>query len=110
MKLLFDHNLSPRLVARLSDLYPNSNHVYLIGLDQASDEVVWQYARENEFIIVTKDLDYNELVILRGFPPKVVWIRLGNCTTCQIEALLRLHNEDIKVLSEDLNLGLLTLS
>ena len=110
MKLLFDHNLSPRLVARLSDLYPNSNHVYLIGLDQASDEVVWQYARENEFIIVTKDLDYNELVILRGFPPKVVWIRLGNCTTCQIEALLRLHNEDIKVLSEDPNLGLLTLS
>ena len=110
MKLLFDHNLSPRLVARLSDLYPQSNHVYLIGLDQASDEVVWQYARENEFIIVTKDLDYNELVILRGFPPKVVWIRLGNCTTCQIEALLRLHNEDIKVLSEDLNLGLLTLS
>ena len=110
MKLLFDHNISPRLVARLSDLYPQSNHVYLIGLDQASDEVVWQYARENEFIIVTKDLDYNELVILRGFPPKVVWIRLGNCTTCQIEALLRLHNEDIKVLSEDLNLGLLTLS
>lgn len=110
MKLLFDHNLSPRLVARLSDLYPQSNHVYLIGLDQASDEVVWQYARENEFIIVTKDLDYNELVILRGFPPKVVWIRLGNCTTGQIEALLRLHNEDIKVLSEDLNLGLLTLS
>lgn len=110
MKLLFDHNLSPRLVARLSDLYPNSNHVYLIGLDQASDEVVWQYARENEFIIVTKDLDYNELVILRGFPPKVVWIRLGNCTTCQIEALLRLHNEDIKELSEDPNLGLLTLS
>ena len=40
MKLLFDHNLSPRLVARVSDLYPNSNHVYLIGLDQASDEVV----------------------------------------------------------------------
>ncbi len=110
MKLLFDHNLSPRLVARLSDLYPNSNHVYLIGLDQASDEVVWQYARDREFIIVTKDLDYNELVILRGFPPKVVWIRLGNCTTGQIEALLRLHNEDIKVLSEDLNLGLLTLS
>ena len=110
MKLLFDHNISPRLVARLSDLYPQSNHVYLIGLDQASDEVVWQYARENEFIIVTKDLDYNELVILRGFPPKVVWIRLGNCTTGQIEALLRLHNEDIKVLSEDLNLGLLTLS
>lgn len=91
-------------------MYPQSNHVYLIGLDQASDEVVWQYARENEFIIVTKDLDYNELVILRGFPPKVVWIRLGNCTTGQIEALLRLHNEDIKVLSEDLNLGLLTLS
>lgn len=109
MKLLFDHNLSPRLVTRLGDLYPNSNHVYLVGLDQANDEIVWEYACEREYIIVTKDSDFNEIAILRGFPPKVVWIRLGNCTTNQIEALLRQHNEEVKTFSKDPNLGILTL-
>ncbi|WP_228061604.1 DUF5615 family PIN-like protein [[Phormidium] sp. LEGE 05292] len=72
MKLLFDHNLSPRLVNRLADIFPNSNHLFLLGFDQVPDREVWQYARDNNFIIVTKDSDFNEIVILRGFPPKVI--------------------------------------
>jgi predicted nuclease of predicted toxin-antitoxin system len=78
VKLLFDYNLSPRLVTRLSDAYPNSEHVYLVGFDQAEDSVVWTYAVQNDYIIVTKDSDFSELSIIRGFPPKVIWLRRGN--------------------------------
>ena len=72
MKLLFDHNLSPRLVNRLGDLYPNSNHLFNLGLDTVEDFIIWQYARDNEFIIVTKDSDFSELSLVGGFPPKVI--------------------------------------
>lgn len=77
MKFLFDHNLSPSLVNRLADLYPNSNHLYLMGLDQENDNVIWEIAKQQDYIIVTKNSDFNELLILKGFPPKVLWIRLG---------------------------------
>lgn len=110
MKLLFDQNLSPRLVNRLADLYPDSQHVSFIGLDQADDRAVWEYANQNDFTVVTRDSDFSDLSILRGFPPKVVWIRRGNCSTNQIEEILRSHYQDIIQFNEDQNLGVLALS
>lgn len=89
MKLLFDHNLSPKLVFLLAELYPGSSHVASVALDKASDSDVWAYARASEFTIVTKDSDFNDLVLIRGFPPKVIWLRLGNCTTRQVADVLR---------------------
>lgn len=74
MKLLFDQNLSPRLVNRLADLYPDSQHIFFIGLGQADDRVLWKYANQNDFTVVTRDSDFSELNVLRGFPPKVIWI------------------------------------
>jgi predicted nuclease of predicted toxin-antitoxin system len=109
MKLLFDHNLSPRLLDQLADIYPNSQHVFLIGLDQADDRVLWDYAKQGGFTIVTRDADFNELSILRGFPPKVIWIRRGNCSTNQIEEILRSHLESIQVFAQDSFSGVLTL-
>ncbi len=109
MKLLFDHNLSPRLVNILADLYPNSNHLYLMGLDQQSDSIVWKMAKKQGYIIVTKDSDFNELLILKGFPPKVIWIRLGNCSTQTIELLLRNNYEAIFAFYQDKNIGIITL-
>lgn len=109
MKLLFDHNLSPKLVQRLADLFPDSTHVYTLGMDEADDREVWDYAQRHDFIIVTKDSDYNELLGLRGFPPKVIWIRRGNCSTTDIESILRTHEADIQQLINDSNLGILTL-
>ncbi|MBW4644202.1 MAG: DUF5615 family PIN-like protein [Goleter apudmare HA4340-LM2] len=109
MKLLFDHNLSPRLLDQVADIYPNSQHVFLIGLDQADDRVLWDYAKQGEFTIVTRDADFNELSILHGFPPKVIWIRRGNCSTNQIEEILRSHSENIQVFVQDACLGVLTL-
>ena len=109
MKLLFDHNLSPKLVQRLTDLFSNSAHVYALGLDEADDLEVWDYAQRHDFIIVTKDSDYNELLTLRGFPPKVIWIRRGNCSTNDIESILRTHAANIQTLNDDPTLGILTL-
>ena len=109
MKLLFDHNLSPRLVELLADIYPNSNHLYLMGLDQQSDHIVWEIAKTQGYIIVTKDADFNELLIIKGFPPKVIWIRAGNCSTKTIESLLRNNYEAILSFAQDQNTGIIAL-
>jgi predicted nuclease of predicted toxin-antitoxin system len=107
MKLFFDHNLSPRLVQRLADLYPNASHVALVGLERASDNVVWTYAQTNDYIIVTKDSDFNDMSVLRGFPPKVIWLQLGNCTTDELETALRRNHTAISDFSNDRTIGVL---
>jgi predicted nuclease of predicted toxin-antitoxin system len=109
VKLLFDQNLSPILVKLLADLYPDSNHVYGLGIDRKSDEELREHARREDFIIVTKDSDFSDLCILRGFPPKVIWIRRGNCSTATIESILRQHLQDIQALDGDEIIGILTL-
>lgn len=107
MKLLFDHNLSPRLVQQLADLYPNASHVALVGLDRASDSAVWAYAHTHDYIIVTKDSDFNDIAVLRGFPPKVIWFQLGNCTTREIEQALRRNHTAITDFTNDSTAGVL---
>ena len=77
MKLLFDENLSHKLSERLSDLFPNSSHVRNVGLKAADDPLVWQFAVDNDFTLVSKDADMHDRSLLLGFPPKIVWIRLG---------------------------------
>ena len=105
MKLLFDQNLSPKLVNRLADLFPGSSHVQSVGLDCATDDVVWDYARQNGFAIVSKDEDYNSMSVVRGSPPKVIWLLLGNCTTAQVEAVFRRRFADIQRSSKTLPWG-----
>jgi len=109
MKLLFDQHLSPRLVTRLADLYPGSAHVDPLGLGREDDRIVWNYAQRNEFLIVSKDSDFSELVVFLGFPPKVIWIRRGNCSTNDIEQILRRNYDAIAQLSTSENTGILTL-
>lgn len=101
MKLLFDENLAPSLVPALADIFPQSKHVARIGLDAASDHEVWEYARKHQYTLVSKDSDFHELSLLYGSPPKVVWIRRGNCTTRQIELILRNKLEDIRSLADN---------
>ncbi len=85
LNLLFDQNLSPKLIRQLEDLYPNSNHLELLGLGTADDETIWEHAKQNDFVVVTKDADFADLSVFRGFPPKVIWIRRGNCSTNDIK-------------------------
>jgi predicted nuclease of predicted toxin-antitoxin system len=91
MKLLFDHHLSRKLVGRLEDLFPGSSHVVFHGLSDAEDSAIWAFAGQEGYAIVTKDSDFNDLSALRGAPPKVIWIRIGNCTTAEVAILLRRH-------------------
>jgi predicted nuclease of predicted toxin-antitoxin system len=95
VKLLFDQNLSYRLRHALQQEYPDSQHVRNIGLAEASDEAVWQYAIQHGFTIITKDADFHQRSFLFGHPPKVVWIRCGNCSTATIEQLLRMRRNDL---------------
>jgi predicted nuclease of predicted toxin-antitoxin system len=110
MKLLFDQNLSPKLVNRLADLFPGSSHVQSVGLDCADDSQVWDHARQNGFAIVSKDEDFNNLSVLRGNPPKVIWLQLGNCTTGQVEAVFRALFADIEAFEKDPSVGTIVLS
>lgn len=89
MKLLFDENLSPRLASALSDCFPGSRAARECGLRGGSDLAVWQYARENGFVIVSKDSDFSERSARFGSPPKVIWLRIGNCTTARVDFVLR---------------------
>jgi len=107
--LLFDQNLSPRLVSRLHGLYPGSIHVETIRLGKGLDKEVWEYAREHNLVIVSKDADFSELSLLWGFPPKVIWIRRGNCSTREIEMLLRANFNAAYDLFDDRDAGILTL-
>ena len=91
MKLLFDQNLSHRLVTMLAPEFAGSRHVRDWGMADAADPVVWAHATQEGFVIVSKDSDFQQRAVLLGHPPKVVWIRLGNCSTHVVSELLRVR-------------------
>jgi predicted nuclease of predicted toxin-antitoxin system len=101
MKLLFDQNLSPRLVRLLIDIYPDSCHVREIGLRDADDSEIWEYAKTHNFAIVSKDSDFQQRSLLLGSPPKFIWLRVGNCTVKRIEELLRSYSAAIHTFDMD---------
>lgn len=109
MRIFFDENLSHRLVPLLSDLYPGSVHVRDVGLVGVSDETIWEYARENTFLIVSKDADFYQRSVLRGAPPKVVWLQVGNASTTMIANLLRASYEVIHKFYRDPDAAFLVL-
>lgn len=95
MKLLFDENLSSRLVASVGAFYPGSVHVSHVGLAGAPDQAIWAHAAAAGFVLVTKDEDFQRLSVLLGPPPKVIWIRLGNCSTADVGRILLMRIEQI---------------
>ena len=108
MKLLFDQNLSPRLINTLADVFPDSSHVSFHGLDRADDLSVWTFAQSQGFVIVTKDSDFPEISVRLGFPPKVVWLRLGNCSTREVSAVLRLSHAALEAFEVDAAAGVIS--
>ena len=110
MKLLFDENLSPKLVANCADTFPACAHVSLIGLEGHPDSEIWDYARENEFTIVSKDSDFYHRSVLIGLPPQLVWLRLGNCTSDEIVKLLQRNQHQIAELFESKTTAVLVLA
>jgi predicted nuclease of predicted toxin-antitoxin system len=88
MKLLLDENLSDRIVYRIGDLYPESEHVKTLGLVHTDDALIWKYAKENDFVIVSKDSDFHQRSLLYGHPPKFIYLRIGNSPTSKIVGIL----------------------
>lgn len=88
MKLLLDQNLSPRLIEAVVPICPGSLHVRSIGLERATDEEIWRYARAGAFCIVTQDTDFLERALVLGTPPAVICLRLGNTSTANVQAAL----------------------
>jgi predicted nuclease of predicted toxin-antitoxin system len=101
MKLLLDENLSFRLQGLLADIYPDALHVREAGLLGAKDQQIWAYAKERNFLIVSKDTDFYERSILYGAPPKIIWLRIGNCTVNDTAALLRNQYIMVRNFAED---------
>ena len=95
---------------RLGDLYPGSAHVRQLNLQAVDDETVWRHAADAGFAIVTKDDDFRQRGFVRGAPPKVIWVRLGNCTTDEEEAVLRARQADIQTFADDPTAALLVLT
>lgn len=96
MKLLFDQNLSHRLVFEFQSAFPESAQVRELGLERADDNAIWEFAREQGFTIISKDADFHQRSFVHGHPPKVIWLRVGNASTQQVLEALRVHVDDIQ--------------
>ncbi len=101
MKLLFDQNLSFRLVQALSDLFPESVHVREVKMETANDQIIWDYAAKNNFTIISKDSEFHQRSFLLESPPKVIWISCGNASTDQILSLIRSSKKRISDFQKD---------
>jgi len=101
VKLLLDQNLSHRLVAALQSEFPGSTHVREVGLQDADDATTWAFAREHGYVIISKDADFHQRSFVYGQPPKVVWLRVGNCTTEQVADTLRRYADDLRAFAQD---------
>lgn len=110
MKILFDANLSPSLIARLRAEYPSSAHVRDVGLRSAPDAQIWEDAKTHGFAIASKDTDFRERSFVEGFPPKVIWLDVGNAGTAPIEALPRNEQPRVATFEAATDASLLILS
>jgi predicted nuclease of predicted toxin-antitoxin system len=110
VKLLFDENLSPKLIQALDSEYPGSAHVRTLDLQGATDDVIWQRARQEGYAILSKDNDFRQLSFLHGGPPKVIWLSVGNAGTEAILRFLRSQHAQIHAFETDAEASLLVLT
>ncbi len=103
MKLLLDQNISFRITNKIQDLFPGSKQVKDLGLENSKDSFLWTYAKDNDYCIVTFDGDFYDLGLVKGSSPKVIWLRIGNTSTQNIENVLRKNFELIKTFLTDSN-------
>ena len=105
MKLLFDQNISHKILRYIHEVFDGSTTVKQEKLMNVTDLEIWNFAKKNDFIIVTQDSDFNDLNSLYGFPRKIIWIRTGNLKIPEIAAVLNNYREDIEVFVNDENYG-----
>ena len=99
--MVFDENLTPKLPCLLEALFPGNAHLRECGLLGFPDEAVWDYARDNGFVLVAKDSDFKQRSLLYGHPPKIVWLRIGNYARQALVQLSTAHEHAIHALDTD---------
>jgi len=109
VKLLLDENLSDRVVPQILDLYPDSAHVKSHSLIHTDDFLIWSFAQQHGYQIVSKDADFHQRSLVFGHPPKLVFLRVGNCTTSRITQLLRSNIVLLSAFDSDPNTSILVL-
>ena len=95
MNLLFDQNISFRIIKRVDDIFPGSISARELGYDNPHDFDIWKFAKANNYSIVTFDSDFIDLSNLRGFPPKIIWLRIGNTSTKKIAERILMEQTNI---------------
>ena len=95
--LLFDQNISFRIIKEILPVFPGSKQIREVGLEGKQDREVWGWAKTNGFTLVSFDSDFADLSLLFGFPPKVIWLRFGNSSTSKIAAVLTQKNKEIQI-------------
>lgn len=110
MKFLFDQNISFRILKKLPLVFQSSSHVKTEGLMNSSDYEIWEYAKAKDFIIVTQDSDFNDLYLLKGFPPKILWLKTGNLQTSELALILEKRQNLIIEFYTNEDLGCLEIS
>jgi len=106
MKLLFDENISYRILPLLQDHFEHVESVIHVASVQ-QDLEIWNYAKDNDYVIVTFDEDFYDWQLLRGYPPKLIWLRMGNTPTQPLAAKLIAEKDQIQRLVDDVELGVL---
>ena len=96
MRLLFDQNISFRIISKIGRNFPDSKQVRQLGIENYSDAKIWKFAKENEFTIVTFDADFFDLSNFKGHPPKIIWLRFGNTKTDFIANIINSRQSIIK--------------
>ncbi len=96
MKLLFDQNISYRIIKAIVDIFPESKQVSNLNLENSTDNQIWDYAKMNDYCIVTFDADFYDLSLVKGTPPKIIWLRTGNTSTKHLEKIIRQNEVLIK--------------
>ena len=88
MRLLFDQNISYRILKKLPKSFSDCVQLNQVGLKNCNDSDIWQYAHDNNYVIVTFDSDFYDISLLNSSPPKIIWLKTGNHTTQEIADLL----------------------
>ena len=95
MNLLFDQNISFRIIKKIQDTFPNSKQIKELSMENYSDNEIWRFAKDNNYTIVTFDSDFFEISNLKGHPPKIIWLRTGNTTTESVIEIIKIKKDII---------------
>jgi predicted nuclease of predicted toxin-antitoxin system len=109
MKLLIDENLSRRLVPLLQENFPGTIHVSAVDMLRTPDQEIWEYAKANDFTIITKDDDFLAIAQRNGPPPKLIMIELGNCTNAELAARLQDSATELATFASSTKAGIIKL-